>query len=298
MENWQLQRLRDGLAAYRSLGDNSRQLTWTDVESDIELMTSINVPEKRLSKFVIGEPHRDKGLKALGVRNYPALYDYRLKAVISFLTNEDSKGFMFSLDDLKIYPTDLGILRLTEYLNDDRSGEHFIKPPAFRGLFITQQQDLGITSEWLLRFSQSSHRGFIPCALVTVPQESQLMPESTIEELETISGALRYRGWAILTQQENLLLLMQKERNGENLMFISMGIDINNHQKHNDKLNEKINTLMLLMHDQPNDDLIINKDSDQTILRERIIQTWQKNLLIFTRMDKNPLQISNQGNKK
>lgn len=293
-EPWQLQRIRQGVRAFQHMAG----YTWPEIEAEIKVETGAVVPHGRLSKFVIGEPHRSK--KAFGVRHYPPPTSDRLEAVVKFLTNPESTGFVFSREDLNLYaPQTQGPLRLMEYLNgggDAPDGAtRFISPKALSGAFASEYSKEDGKLAVSVRFSKASYESLLQFALIEYNDDTLRLPEVFEEEIEQLAKEKivinRYMGFAVLTPEENLMLFGKRVTNGENICYLSLGIDSAIYREVSE-----INALVLLKHDFPVDYVDLNVESDQIRLLDAVKEELSSRISLFTRItEEYPDNETNNG---
>ena len=281
-EPWQLQRIRQGVRAFQVTAG----YTWPEVEAEIKVETGVAVPHSRLSKFVVGEPHRTK--KSIGIRHYPPPTADRLEAVVKFLTAPESTGYMFSRDDLKLYaPQTQGPLRLMEYLNggsDAPDGAtRYISPKALSGAFASDYRKAEGKLAVSVRFARANYESLLRFALIEYNDDTLRLPEVFEEEIEQLAKEKivvnRYRGFAVLTPEENLILVGKRETNNENLIYLSAGIDSALYQE-----GKEINALVLLRHDFPVDYVDVDAESDGAQLLDAVKDELSSRLNLFRRV--------------
>lgn len=283
-KSWQLNHVREDLQVYRELGlaQGGPELSWESLSDAIEELTGVRVPFERLRRFVMGEPTKDGG------RRYPSLEKGRLDAVIAFLTDENSEGYMFPREDLEIRPATLSaMLRLMKYLNGDLQPEHRSDISSLHGRFQTEPHITDIATTLALQFFASRHEGLMPCAfskehtaLVTMHKGREHGHRHKTKPSFEESAVERYHGWAVCTPEKSMLLLLQKSSTGENLLFAVLGIDKSM------ALQEPAQAMVLLEIEAPEDSIQVRVDygSDNAgALLEQVAEAFSRQLLLFKR---------------
>ncbi len=294
-EAQQLQRIRNTLEAFLDLGlsdggsASGTAYTWKSLAEAISDVTGVRIPTERLRKFVKGEPHRDKVRKQMGDRYYPSLSPERLKAVVMFLTQEDSDGYSFPLEDLQINPDGLSAVhRLAEHLNGNRHTQRLSDASGLAGCFIADQITADISATVTLHFSKRHHKGLVPLSLSKKYQRKKQAfkgtkvsePELELEQSTNDICIDRYRGWAVLTPEESMLLLAKKIDTDENMMYTALGIDKALY------LQKSANAMALLEIEQPEDGILIQIDdgTDNTQdLLANVKENFLQQILLFRR---------------
>lgn len=297
-EDWQLERIRNGLRALHKLVplDGGIKYTWKNLAKAIQAFTGISIPEERLRKFAKGEPRNKTTEKDPENPHYPILSDERLHAVIRFLTHEDSDGYVFTAEDLGIKSIGLSaVLRLAEHLNGSQDFKGMSDTSCLAGLFVADQKTVEVSDLWgetLLRFRDRHHQGLVPFILFKIFQNGKNLQKQSGSNLSLPSeksGAVhKYEGWAIFTQEECLFLMAQKIDVNENLLYITLGIDKAIY------LEEPVKALVLLEIDQPEDTVLINPEHDAEspeVMLENVKNTFSDQLVLFRRNDEFKLDI-------
>lgn len=289
-EDWQLNRIRQAILAFQLLGSDSKRTkyTWPEVSNEIKEETGVEVPHSRLSKFVSGEPSRDPALNRQGIRHYPNLSPQRMEAVLQFLTKPGSTGYMLPPSDLEIYsPTSEAPLRLYEYLNGhsptDPENEYsgFISLRSLQGLY-SHLPASGNTGKRSLRFRDQSVFGLIQFSLTRFEGDTERYPEIFQADVELLKSECidfsRYRGWAILTPEDNFILLGKDEESQKNVFYCTVGID--NAVYAEDKA---IEAIVLQEFNFPFDEILIKNGNDSASLLERTNKQIANNVFLFKR---------------
>lgn len=272
-EPWQKDRIRQGLRAFQLLGGRAgSNYSFPELEIEIESVTGQKVPHGRLQKFVMGENPTSAKQKEMGIKHYPSPSTARLDAIVEFLTNPESTGYMFTKEDLALYAEkSQGPLRLMEYLNsnsdnlNDDAVTHSISPKFLSGVFSSiheiEEQKFTIS----IRFRESVFESLIEFALIEYNDETIRLPETFEDEIEQLKLAgitlEKYRGFAVVTPEENLMLFGKHERLQTNLILLSIGIDNAVFQD-----SAQLNGIVLLKHDFPVDYVTVDPGNDQSKL--------------------------------
>ncbi len=290
-EPQQLQRIRNGLEAFLDLGlsdggtASGTAYTWDSLAEAILSVTGVKIPTERLRKFVKGEPHRDLIRKQMGERHYPCLSEKRMEAVIMFLTQEDSDGFLFPREDLEINPDGLSAaLQLAEHLNGNRQTKPMTHISGLAGCFIADQDASDISTTVTLHFSRRHHKGLVPFSISKEYQSKKQTFKASDPELEQPIGndiaVDRYRGWAVLTPEESMLLLAKKIDTDENMIYTALGIDKALYLK------KSANAMALLEIEQPEDGILIQIDDDTDNTQDlftNVKENFLQQILLFRR---------------
>lgn len=286
-EDWQLQKIRDAIRAFRILGqrEGGAEYSWPVLTEEIKDVTGIEIPNERLRKFVEGEPCRGSDKTSLNLRHYPSLSTERLEAAIAFVTRKDSDGYMFSRKDLEIKPDGLStILQFAEHLTGNRHSERISDASSLFGYFIADQNPADISMTTSLRFRGATHKGLVSFVLLKEYVEgiktSELSKYKLKKTKEVNHTFERYEGWGIMTPEETIIFLSKKCESGENLLYITLGIDKALY------FSQPANALVLLEIDQPEDSLLVELDSDinnASDLLENVREVFSQQLLLFKR---------------
>lgn len=224
--DWQLNRLRDALRAYRAYGrtHEGEYFTWQDVAEAIDEDTGVQVPTERIRQFVEGVPTDSGG------RQYPVPNDKRLKAIAQFATDEDND--LLSKDELKEYsPQYHAALRLLEYLDEGFDTERIVPPSTVQGRYQRRQQreDGIVLTE--LTLQRPLDKGMIQAVETEefyINQTPQTFDElSWYDRREICSARKLYGGWGILTPEDSLYFFMKEQRNNRNHYYFSLASDFN-----------------------------------------------------------------------
>lgn len=286
-EDWQLQKIRDATRDYRNLGqeEGGASYSWLSLVEAIEDVTGIRIPQERLRKFVMGEPFRGSDKECLNNRHYPRLNAKRLEALVAFLTQEGSEGYMFSRKDLEIKPSGIsGILQFVEHLNGNRHSERRLDASGLSGYFIADQNPTDISTTTTLRFRSTNHKGLVPFVLLKEYVDgikTSKLSEYKLEQAEKINHSFdRYEGWGVITPEETIILLSKNCETDENLLYITLGIDKALY------FLEPAKSFVLLEIDQPEDTLLVQLDDDisnASDLLENVKEVFSQQLLLFKR---------------
>lgn len=280
-EDWQLQKIRNTILAFRSLNldDKGAEYSWFSLAEDIEEATGVKIPKERLRKFVMGEPCRDSDKKPLKTYHYPSLNAERLEAVIAFLTNEGSDSYMFSRKDLEIKPSGLSaMVQFAELLNRNLHSTRMTKASNLSGNFITDQGLTDISTVTTLRLRKAEHNGVVPFVLLK-EYVNGIKASESFDQSEKINHSLdRYEGWAVITPEEAIIFLSKNSENDENLIYVTLGIDKASY------LSQPVNAFVLLEIDQPEDRILVQLDMANAydMLRDAK-EAFAQKLLLFKR---------------
>ncbi len=296
-EPQQLQRIRNGLEAFLDLGlsdggtASGTAYKWKSLAQAISGMTGVEIPTERLRKFVKGEPHRDLIRKQMGDRHYPCLSEKRMEAVVMFLTQEDSDGYLFPLEDLEINPDGISAaLRLAEHLNGNRYDKRMSDISGLAGCFIADQNTADISATVTLCFSKRHHKGLVPFSISKEHQsKKQAFNETKASEPEleqSTDGNIcvdRYRGWVVLTPEESMLLLAKTIDTDENMIYTALGIDKALY------LQKPAEAMALFEIEQPEDGILIQIDGDADNTQDllaNVKENFLQQILLFRRQAK------------
>lgn len=280
-EDWQLQKIRDAILAFQSLNVDSKgdRYSWSSLAEDITETTGVKIPNERLRKFVMGEPCRASDKEPLKTYHYPSLNAERLEAVIAFLTNEGSDGYMFSRKDLEIKPSGLSaMVQFAELLNRNLHSTRMTKASNLSGNFITDQGLTDISTVTTLRLRKAKHNGLVPFVLLK-EYVNGIKASESFDQSEKINHSLdRYEGWAVITPEEAIIFLSKNSENDENLIYVTLGIDKASY------LSQPVNAFVLLEIDQPEDRILVQLDMANAydMLRDAK-EAFAQKLLLFKR---------------
>jgi len=276
--NWQLNRLRDALRAYHQYesGADSGRFTWVDVREAIAVYTSVEIggtgktgPKKgaeRLRQFVEGIKHPQYP----GVKRFPVPQDESLAAIYNFVTNDTLK--LLSKEELDEYePNRQAPLRLLEYLDYSPDAERMIPMGKLEGTYVhfATHEDRHIHR--VFEFSPPSDEGLVQVSEVEkyYDPDKVNIPDHNNRFLIMSKGAedlshVEYKGWGVLTPEDNLFLFLKNPRNGRNRYYFTLGTDL----VHWD--DNPVKQLALLQHDFPVEmrDAEIDQDWKTVVLAE------------------------------
>ena len=177
-----------------------------------------------------------------------------------------------------------------EYLNsrsdspDDIKNSHSISPRALSGAFASDYKKMEGRLASTIRFSEATHESFIEFALIEYNDDTLRLPETFEEEIEQLKLAKikvqRYRGFAVITPEENLLLFGKHEDTHTNLIFMSLGIDNSIFLE-----NADMNGLVLLKHNFPVDFIEISTNEDHEKLSVEVENELASKIYSYRRIE-------------
>jgi hypothetical protein len=273
--DWQLNRLRDALRAYHKFGRDAvdgRHYNWKDVSEAISLSAEVEVPPERLRQFVEGV--RTPG----GRRRLLTMQDDRLAAIAKFATDEDNQ--LISESELREHaPSWHAAQRLLEYLKQQFDTERIVPPAVLEGTYRSwrfEPDDFVVRD---LTLQRASDDGLIQ--LVQTEDSYDLLSGAQFDDLspeqrdKARNSRITYGGWAILTPEDNLLMFLKNERNGENCYYLTVASE----RWH--ALQTPVNGLALLRHDYP-----LESEDDEPLAAKKmpaIAEAIGNNIVLFSR---------------
>lgn len=243
LSDWQLDRLRNALAAYHAYGRGSggEPFNWKDVAEGIldvagpEILDltddrDTDLRRKRVRQFSERLRQFVEGVIVRGQHKRPRLQEQWLDATLRFALHEDYA--LLSEDELREHaPDHHAALRLLEYLalKDDR--ERILPPAALEGTYRNGRMEPpeGEKEDFVVRevtLSRASKEGLIRITMTEDSYEQIAIvdfDEWTAQQREGHRRSrTRYGGWAVLTPEDNLLFFLKCADNGANLYYLTM----------------------------------------------------------------------------
>lgn len=271
--DWQLQRLRDALAAYHDYGgrDLAQHFNWKDVMEAISLTTGVEVGHERLRQFVEGRGKRR------AQREFGSLKQDSLEAVVKFVTEEG----LLHPDELREHaPSTQAALRLLEYL-DQGFDEHRTLPLLkFEGGYQARGVNERTFIVYELTLQHPSDEGLMQITMTEEVYEAKAKDRhagwSAQERREHRRSRVVYGGWAIFTPEENVMLFLKEAVNQRNLYQFTLAADLQY------RPGGAVEQLVLQRHDYPIELEDTNRAESDTL--RSILQQTEKNLLVFRRI--------------
>jgi hypothetical protein len=273
--DWQLNRLRDALRAYHQFGRDAvdgRHYNWKDVSEAINLSTDVEVPPERLRQFV-------EGVKAPeGGRRFLTMQDDRLEAIVKFATDEDN-GLISEAELREHAPSWHAAQRLLEYLKQEFDTERILPPATLEGSYRNGRLEDESFVVRELTLQRAADGGLIQ--LVQTEDSYDILDGMQLDDLspekreKARASRILYGGWAILTPEDNLLMFLKNERNGENCYYLTVASE----RWH--ALQTPVNGLALLRHDYP-----LEAEDDEPLAAKKmpaIVEAIGNNIVLFSR---------------
>lgn len=260
--DWQLNRLRDALSAYKayqelSSGFHSNLVvdlnttkevgcSWGDVREDIKAETGVEIGKdrkaggERLRQFVAGIRKED------GSYRFPRLSKKWLDAIANFVTSEDN----FLLDEEELHefdPTVQTPIRLLEYLNLNYDYENTFHIADLKGAYERRLVNDDVFVVTKLTFQGATDKGFMQ-----VIEERRSYDASTASRYDNFTydnkreeqlSFTEHKGWAVSTPETGLLFFMKNAMDGKNYNYLSLASDLPTSG------NKTIGTMALIHHD-------------------------------------------------
>jgi hypothetical protein len=285
---WQLVRLRNALGAYHDYERDSdgNRYNWKDLTEgiddavELDFLKNVRDPEnrvrlvkqfsERLRQFVEGVRRPD------GTWHYPEPQESTVDAIYKFVTDAD----LLSDEELREpTPGPQAALRLLEYLDQTFDTERIAPPSTLEGTYHSERFEADDFVVRDLTLHRASERGLIQLGmtedsydLLTGAQFARLTPKN---RREARKSQIRFGGWAILTPENNLLMFLKKEHNGENCYYLTVAAE-NWHA-----LQAPPRTLALLRHHYP-----LDTDDGEPLEPKRmpaIAEAVGNNIALFSR---------------
>lgn len=236
--DWQLNRLRDALRAYKQYRYTSdgKPQSWAYVrdtiaaETGYEIGTSAKNGAERLRQFVEGlyiterkkkeKPHK---------RAIPN--DEALDAIVQFALSPENA--LLSEEELNEYvPEYQAPIRLLEYLDEHTDAERRIPVEQLKGIYQARVDESAnrAFSVREITLQQPSDQG-----LVQVIETEDNYHQRFLSSYDSASREKRKRnrkshvkrgGWAVVTPEDNLLFFMKDAENGRNRYYFTLAADI------------------------------------------------------------------------
>jgi|GEM_PF-3276340 hypothetical protein len=246
LSDWQLDRLRNALAAYHAYGHGSsgEPFNWKDVAEGIldvagpELLgltddRDTDQRRKRVRQFSERLRQFVEGVTVEGRHKRPRLQDEWLNATLRFALHEDYA--LLTEDELREHaPEHHAALRLLEYLALATDRERILPPATLEGMYRNGRLEPleGEKEDFVVRevtLQRASKEGLIQ---ITMTEDSY--DPVAVAEFDEWTAQQRhkqrrsqtlYGGWAVLTPEDNLLFFLKCADNGANLYYLTMVSD-------------------------------------------------------------------------
>lgn len=254
--NWQLNRLRNALAAYHAYrvpeededaekedrkGKRKRVHNWKDVAEAIAVASGledrffsdnldldreakqklVKQYAERLRQFVEGYTDADGKLKYTVPKNVEAIVTFATDPLYDLLTKEELETFR---------PDWQAPLRLLEYLDHKLDAQRLPPPDSLEGTYEGER-----TTERALVLSELTLQRASKEGLIQVVQTDDFFEPSVIavrsmsaKQREKVRRGPRrkYGGWAILTPEDTLMVFMKEENYHRNHYYFVLGTDL------------------------------------------------------------------------
>ena len=178
---------------------------------------------ERLRQFAKGNPDAD----AASGRSFPGLRKDRLTALADYLVNDDLVHNRLPKIELEDFAPDLQApFYLLEYLQDKTSCSSDIDPKLLTGSFLSRAETADVISMMHLTIEAPADQDGL--AEVYVLEELfGLDPENgrILGELTHPENVKRYKGWAVITGEENIVMFLKDDANAANQHMLSLAID-------------------------------------------------------------------------
>jgi hypothetical protein len=246
LSDWQVDRLRNALAAYHAYGRGSggEPFNWKDVAEGIldvagsQLLDltddrDTDLRRKRVRQFSERLRQFVEGVTVKGQHKRPRLQEDWLDAALRFALNEDYA--LLTEDELREHVPDYhAAVRLLEYLALATDRERILPPAVLEGTYRNGRLEPpeGEKEDFVVRevtLSRASKEGLIRITMTEDSYEQIAIVEFDEWTAQQRDGHRRsqtlYGGWAILTPEDNLLFFLKCADNGANLYYLTMASD-------------------------------------------------------------------------
>lgn len=296
LSDWQLDRLRNALAAYHAYGRGSggEPFNWKDVAEGILDVAGpallgladdrdTDLRRKRVRQFSERLRQFVEGVTVKGQHKRPRLQEDWLDATLRFALHEDYA--LLTEDELREHvPDHHAAVRLLEYLALATDRERILPPAVLEGTYRNGRLEPpeGEKEDFVVRevtLSRASKEGLIRLTMTEDSYEQIAIVDFDEWTAQQRDGHRRsqthYGGWAILTPEDNLLFFLKCSDNGANLYYLTMASE----QWHANQ--NPVACLAMLEHDYPieaSDDAPLDRKGMPAI-RERV----GKRIVLFER---------------
>ena len=296
--DWQLNRLRDALRAYKQYGHTAdgKPQSWLYVreaiaaETGYEIGSSPKNGAERLRQFVEGL-YIKKGQHKEHKLFTPK--EEALDAIVEFVLSPDNP--LLSEEELKEYvPEYHAPMRLLEYLDQSTGAERHIPVEKLEGVFQARMKDATHFTIKEITLQRPLESGLLQ--VIETEENYEPALESSYDKIPHAErkkgrlGLVKCGGWAVITPEDNLLFFMKKESDGQNRYYFTLAADI---VSWNDKAATQ---LFLLHHDFPLQYEV--EDYEKTDLAELVNRKPIKNILTFLRYEPAPGERSKDERAK
>ena len=303
LSDWQLNRLRNALAAHHAYGDDTegdeeekkRPPNWKFVveglveaaggdalglSDDPKILAPdarakrVRLYAERLRQFVEGYTGPD------GVRKYPEPQPALLDAIVKFATDENNG--LLTADELKEFRPDWQAPhRLLEYLDHKLDAARILPPVWLEGAYQGERstEKALVVSE--LTLQRASKEGLIQAVQVDEFYDPSLntvrgMKRDARDKART-KPRKQYGGWAVLTPEDTLLLFMKDALYLRNHYYFTLASDLS-------RASEKpVERLTCLYHDyalETEDDAL----REANIPSPALVMMLESNIVFFNRI--------------
>lgn len=236
MDEWQKERMRNALdilasqyEPYRDTNLDPAEVStttkdrWIYLRNNISDATGVDLGDpERLRQFVKGVPDKSKSVG----RRWPEMKPKRLAAIKSYLTNPDNLLSPLPKTDLEDFAPDLQApVYLLEFLDQRSEGQRGLSASQFAGVFVARTEDDELVSTFTLTFERPAMDALLQCQMFE-DNSDQSAFEPLVDELRGDAGT-RYKGWAIITNEDNLLIFMKNCVEEANEHVLSVLLDGN-----------------------------------------------------------------------
>ena len=276
----QLSLLRKALQDYRNLGlgDGGRSFSWASIAEAICEKTGATLSHKNLAKFVEGVPHPDPEKKQQGLRRYTKqLENNGLDHILAFLTDTDEEWSCLTCEEFDAGQiTPRWPASLTSYLRKGLTQEPLIDLDCFIGDYARVDDH---QQSWRLLLKQSTDPAILEFSMVSPPEEDNT------QELP-----LSYQGWAVISPEDQVLLIGKENNSGENLIYQCVGFDNTLRQ------GKPLNFLALQEQTIPEDRIEIINEETQRLFLNALQEETQSNIHLF-QLPENRIELDSDADE-
>lgn len=294
MSDWQLDRMRLGLrilAAHADklaytvddsrTGNSDRRASddmYVNLAEAIEAKTDVSITPGPLAKFMIGVPDKTKP----GGRHFSKMEPDSLEAIREFLTDSDDPKSPLKAVDLIDFAPDLQApYHLLEYLQQHIHQRAAVRPKQLVGTYFAEKYNATPATAYDLTIERPVEDGLLQ---VFLHREEFYLTEQDKEEstslsklLRTADKTFRYKGWAVITPEDSIIMFLKPEDGESNTLLFTIACNADVLDGH------PLMGFVALNHHYPAELEGAELDQDDPEIISNILSNLSNNLLIFRR---------------
>ena len=227
------QRMRHILMSYRNLRTSAdgRLYSWGELADDISSYCDKPFPRNSLENFVRGldEEQKDKGTHSRDTSRPRIVHKFstpapdRIKAIIKFLTEPDSKGYFCEKAVLLASSTLQAPYFLQHYLDNETGPEDFYQLDQFKNAFHCRYHWAAAERPYDLTVTLLTPLANKAC-LVDVAVRSTPVPGDYAHATRLMEDEPQlYQGWCVHSHSHNLFVFVKHVRTRRTVFYLAIG---------------------------------------------------------------------------